>query len=193
MKKLMRPVMVIAFASFSLCTFAQSKTDPAYAPAPKIPVDSLTGLITYTEVVQVPATAKADLYKRCIEWTNSFYPNAQDVTKVRDMESGIISGTARFKIFDINQKDPSIKNEAGVVQYDLKFEFKDNRYRYTLTKYNLKAQSYSPIEKWLDKKSQSYQPRYESFLTQVDTYTKDLIAKLKKTMAKAPAVKNDNW
>ncbi|MFH0893318.1 MAG: DUF4468 domain-containing protein [Bacteroidota bacterium] len=193
MKNLMRIPLTAALVSFSLLTFAQNKNAVTYEPAPKIPIDSITGLFSYTEVVKVPNTTKDDLYKRCIEWTNSFYTNAQDVTKVRDQASGIISGAAKFKIYDINQKDPSLKTDAGVIQYDLKFEFKDNRYRYTFTKYNLKAQSYSPIEKWLDKKAQSYQPRYESFLTQVDAYTKDLIAKMKKTMAKAPAVKNDNW
>jgi hypothetical protein len=62
-----------------------------------LPVDEVTGLITYQDVVETTGN-KLELFNRAIGWVNSFYVNPTDATKVRNPESGIIEIVHRFKI-----------------------------------------------------------------------------------------------
>lgn len=159
----------------------------AYA---QVPVDETTKKITYQEVVTQEGTP-AKMYNQCIEWVNSQYLNAAEVTRVRDPENGRIGIRHRFKVYNVD-KNGNKTTEAGVVQYDLNIEFKEGRYRYTFTDFTLMASSKFPLERWLDKKDPSYIPAWDLYIQQVDANVKDIIKSLKDGM-KPKVIKQDNW
>jgi len=152
----------------------------------KYPVDEETGLITYKEVVQEEGN-KEDYFNRAIGWINEFYKNPVDVTKVRDPQSGIIKGLHRFKIKDTNEE--GLQTDAGVVQYRFLLEFKEGRYRYTLTEFVLRQSSKIPTEKWLDENN----PQSKSYLKQLDKFVQTWIISLKEGMKPKVEKNDDDW
>jgi hypothetical protein len=157
--------------------------------APQMPVDEETKLITYKEVVTVEGM-KPDLFNRAIEWINKTYKNPADVTKVRNPETGLIELIHRI---EINYDDKGVTRPGGIVDYLLRIELKDGRYRYTFTNFNFKQTSRVPIEKWLDKTDKAYSPLMDKYLFQVDKSTKELIESLKKGMMPPVKKKADQW
>lgn len=183
MKKLFICLIIIGF---SVPAFTQNAT----VTVPKIPVDSITKKITYTEVVQQQGK-KDTLFKRAIHWCNTFFKNPQDVTKTRDAENGKVEGIYRFKIYNAPLKDGT-QVEAGMVSFTFTIECKENKYRYKITDLNLKGQSYFALEKWLNKKDPSYRAEDDNYLVQIDKYMKEFAVSLKKGMLEAKKG-NDNW
>ena len=156
--------------------------------SPVMPIDEVSKLISYQEVVQVKGI-KDELYIRGIAWINKEFKNPEDVTRVRDRENGIIKGISRFKI---KYSENEVNVVAGVIEYSFVLEFKDGRYRYTFTEFLLKQVSRHKIEIWLNKEDPAYNPRWDEYLKQVDEYVKTKIASLKEGM-QPPVVKDDNW
>jgi hypothetical protein len=84
------------------------------------------------------------------------------------------------------------KRDGGLIQYQIKIELKENKYRYTLTEFNLKAVSRYPLEKWMNKADPAYNSNWDSYLYQVDTTMQRLISTMKEKM-KPTVVKKDEW
>lgn len=162
----------------------------SFAQISVIPVNEDTGLITWQDVVSETGSKDA-LYKRCIEWINSQYKNPQEATKVRDPEDGRIVVQHRIRMVDV-QPDGSEINSNTVVSYVLRLEFRENRYRYTFTEFNMQASSKYPLERWLNKQDPSYMPVYEVYLGQVEKAVHDIIKSMKEGM-KEKVVKEDIW
>jgi len=154
-----------------------------------LPVDEETKLITYKEVVQQVGT-KPELFNRAIEWINKEYKNPAEVTRVRNPETGLIELIHRI---ELNYEEKGVVRSAGIVDYTLKIELKDGRYRYTFTNFNLKQASRVPIEKWMDKSDKAYIPAWDNYLAQVDAHTKKVIDSLKKGMEPPVQKKPDEW
>lgn len=167
----------------SLSLFSQT-------PKANIPVDEETGLITWQDVIQVQGT-KDSLYVRAIEWINATYKNAQEVTRIRDQENGKIVVQHRIAMFDTLDDGQIIKSNT-VVNYVLRLEFKEDRYRYTFTEFTMKAQSKFPLERWLNPSDAMYTPVWEGYLIQVEVAVLDLIKSLKEGM-KPKIKKEDVW
>jgi len=74
----------------------------------------------------------------------------------------------------------------------MNLEFKENKFRYTITDFNLKGSAYYPLEKWVNKQDPIYNANADNYLTQVDVYIKDMIKNLKKAMV-PPIKKVDTW
>jgi hypothetical protein len=163
---------------------------PAQETTPAMPINPETKLITYQEVIKVDGLQK-DLFNRAIEWINSKYKNPSDVTKVRNPENGLIEIFHRFDLHRIDEKGNKI--DACIVVYTLRLEMKDGRYRYRLSDMSLKQSSRYPIERWLDKSDKAYNPNYNLYLSQVDTYAKVLIESLKNGMQPGIQKKEDLW
>ena len=180
-------ILAFIISSYTVAAIAQNTTTTA---TPKIPIDSVTKKITYTEVVQQPGS-RDTLYNRALHWCNIFFKNPQEVTKVRDKESGKVEGISRFKLYNAPSKDGT-KTDGGVVQFTFTIECKENKYRYKITDMNMKSVSYQPLEKWLNKKDPYYTPQWDDYLAQVDKYMQDFVKSLKKGMTEAKKV-NDNW
>ncbi len=173
------------FAGIALSSIAQITT----APTSNLSVDEDTKLITYKEVVKETGTAD-DFYNRALTWINKTFPNPTDVTNIRDAKNAKLEGIARFKIH--KYLPDSTKVDNGVISYTFSIEGKEGRYRYSFSKFNLKTQSYYPLERWLDSKSTYIDGYTNSNLLQVDEKIKELIVSLKESM-KFKAKKDDSW
>ena len=155
-----------------------------------VPVDSLTGLVTYKEVVEEPGT-KDTLFNRAASWLHTFYANPWDAAKTRDQSTGLIKIQHQFRIYDTDAQ--GIKTDAGMILYNAKIEFRENRYRVQVDNFVYKQLSRYPVEKWLDKKAPDYNPNWENYLAQIDTFANELISSLKMKMKPGRAVKEEDW
>jgi hypothetical protein len=155
----------------------------------KMPVDPDTKLITYKEVVTVAGTP-AELFNRAIQWVNKQYKNPVDATKVRDQASGVIEIIHRIELTRIEQGATLL---AGRVDYSMKLEMKEGRYRYTITNFIVKDVSRQPLERYLDKKDPSYIPLWDDYLKQVDDFTLKMIESLKQGMQPPAEKKPDTF
>ncbi|MEI6060155.1 MAG: DUF4468 domain-containing protein [Bacteroidota bacterium] len=156
---------------------------------PSIPVDPETKLITYKEVVSVTGT-HAELFNRAIEWVNKQYKNPTVVTKVRNPATGLIEILHRI---ELTNDASGVTLLSGIVDYTLKIELKEDKYRYTISGFNYKSASRDPIEHWLDKTDKAYSPVWDNYLKQVDAYSRKLIDSLKLGMQPPAAIKKDEW
>ena len=154
-----------------------------------IPVDSSSKTIMYREVVSQDGV-KDILYDRCAEWFRSYYVNPTSVFRIQDKVNGKIEGTGRFKLYSFLQDETRI--DAGMINYDIKIELRDNKFRFTINNFQLKAASRYPLEKWLNKNDPAYNPKWDEYLYQVDTTMKNLVVKLKEGM-KPKVIKKDEW
>ena len=170
---------------FTVLSFAAATAQQTAA----VPVDSESHQIMYREVIILDGS-KDILYDRCAEWVRSYYVNPVSVTKIQDKINGKIEGTGRFKIYYFLKDDTRV--DGGLIMYDLKLEMKDNKLRYTLNNFQLKAASRFPLEKWLNKNDPAYNSKWDAYLYQVDTTMRSLIVKLKDGM-KPKVIKKDEW
>lgn len=158
-------------------------------PAVNLPVDPDSQKIMYRDVVQEPGDP-GYLYNKAIEWFNYYYANPTSILKIQDKVNGKIEGTGRMDIF--YSDDKGNKLNAGVIQYTIRLEFKDDRYRYTITDLNLKSASRFPVEKWLNRDDPAYNTQWDSYLYQVDTVMQRLTSTLVEKM-KPVEEKKDEW
>lgn len=156
----------------------------------QVSVDPDTKKIVYREVVTMDGI-KDTLYNRAIAWVNSFYKNPQAVTTIRDPENGVILCAHRFAMMETDA-DGNVLTSGIIVEYKLKIEAKEGRYRFTFDEFRKKDVSMFPLERWLDKADPQYTPKCDEYLNQVDTKIKEIAASLKKGMERK-VVKVDEW
>jgi hypothetical protein len=185
----MRVLFSVLMITFALMT-AIAQQDKEVAFPKDLPVDEATGLITYKEIVQEQGT-KDTLYNRGASWLHTFYANPWEVAKIRDQSSGLIKIQHQFPIYDYDAL--GTKSEAGMILYNAKLEFKDNRYRVQIDNFVYKLLSRYPVEKWLDKSAADYDPKWESYLSQINSFSNELISSLKKKMLPAKQFKEEKW
>ncbi len=169
----------------SLQLFAQGQTK-SY----NLPIEPESKKIMYREVVDQQGKP-AYLYDKAIEWFGYYYLNAQSVYTVQSKENGKIEGVGRMKIYYTDEAS-GVQRDGGVVMYQIKMELKDDKFRYTLTDFNLKGASRYPLEKWMNKTDPAYNANWDSYLYQVDTTMQRLISTMKEKM-KPTVVKKDEW
>jgi hypothetical protein len=180
--------LLIFFTLFLLSPFQSFSQDNQ---ALDIPLDPETRIITYQEVVQEEGI-KDTLFNRGASWLHKFFSNPWEVTRVRDQATGVIKGQHQFRLYDIDAT--GIKTDAGMVMYNFKLEFKENRYRYTLDNFIWKQVSRYLVEKWLDKSSPDYNIKYENYLRQIDSFVRnEFIKSLKEGMKPGIKFKKDEW
>lgn len=156
--------------------------------APSFPLNDDNTLITYKKVVDEKGT-KDELYERGLAWFKKFYKNPTDVIREKDKENYKIKGIARFET-SVQEKD--LKTIKKTIEYTITLEFKDGRYRYTISNFNIKSLSYFPLERWLNKKDAQYSTGNNPYLVQVDDYVIKLLDSLEKEMQEKEK-KSDNW
>jgi len=183
---MMKPVVsILIFLLIIHPSLAQEESSLA------MPVDEITGLITYQEVVNV-AGSKDTLFNRCSSWLHTFYANPWEATKVRDQASGLIKIQHQFRIYDTDENGTKI--DAGMILYQVKIEFKQDRYRYTIDNLLLKQLSRYPLENWLDKSRPDYSEKNKNYLKQIDYYFREeLIKSLNQAMLPKTIVKEEEW
>jgi len=174
----------------SLSIFAQ-KPKPV-TPAPDMPMDTTTKLITYTEVVQMPAANAQELFKRAKKWVYGFYKSPSSVIQTLDSTNYIFVG--KTNIIMVKTLKDGTKSNNSFINYTITINLKDGKYRYKITNFNMKDASYHAVEKFATEKDPETLDWDNQMLRQTDDYIKDLIGKLKTTMSKpSNEVKNDNW
>ena len=178
-------LILLFSASILGCTDLSSQTMSS-----GLPIDDVTKLITYQEVVQEEGD-KESFFNRAIGWINEYYPNPVDVTKTRDPQTGKIEGLHRFKIKNTDAE--GLVTDAGVIQYEFTLEFKEGRYRYIMTNFVFKQNSRIPVEKWMNKNDPQYNMNWDSYLQQTDDFARSWIESLKAGMKPKPAAKDDEW
>jgi hypothetical protein len=154
-----------------------------------VPVDA-SGMITWEGVVQVPGVNKAELYNKGIEWINSYFPNAASVTKKRSPESGIIEGAHSIRLTDDHN---GTKVPSKIIQYKFKLEFRDGRFKYTITEFNLKAASKFPLERWLDKNGPFYDLNNRGYLLQIKAAMDEMVMKMTTFITKPDKPAEEEW
>ena len=178
------------FSKFCIALFAMFLISGTYVTAQsELPVDVDTKLITYKEVVTVEGN-KTELFNRAIEWVNKQYKNPTEATKVRDPQTGLIDILHRI---ELTFEEKGVIRSAGIVEYSMKIELKEGRYRYTITNYTYKQASRVPVEKWLDKSDKAYNPAWDNYLSQINQFSNKLIESLKQGMLPPTPKKVDEW
>lgn len=177
-------ILLILFLCVSGHGFSQAEI-----PALQLPVDQDSKMIMYREVVTEEG-GKDILYDRGASWFSSYYKSPVSVMKIQDKVNGKLEGLGRFLIYYKDEQDNL--RQAGIITYEIKLELKDNKYRYTLTDFNLKGSSRYPVEKWLNKSDPVYNSNWDSYLYQIDTTMQGLVKNLKEEM-KPKVIKKDEW
>ena len=182
MRKKITTLLIFLLILSSSHTYSQSTSG--------IPVDPDTKKITYKEVVQQEGTP-GYLYDKAVQWFGYYYLSPASVFTVQDKVNGKVEGIGRFKLANVDSKTGT-RTEGGMITYQIRIEFKENKYRYVLTDFNLKTASRYPIEKWLNTSDPAYYPHWAGFLNQLDTCMQRLVSTLKDKM-KPTVVKKDEW
>ena len=195
MKMMQRILLIAALVLAATATgFAQKKKDiPPPPPPPELPMDNDTKKITYTEVVDVPGASAEQIYQRAMAWFKTYYKNPTEVIRENDSLKHSITGKPRFRVSNPPDKEGT-KTDAGLVQYTITVAAKDGRFKYELTEFNWKQNSYYAIEKWYDTAMPSCTPAMNEYLLQTDNYAKTTIADLKNAVTNEKRVKSkDDW
>jgi len=98
--------------------------------AQKFPIDSISKLITYSDVIAVNNTSKTELFFRASKWFARTYKDANFSWQVQDKEMGNLLSKGRMKI-DVTYFLGKV--DGGVVTYTVQIICKDNRYKYVIT------------------------------------------------------------
>jgi hypothetical protein len=178
---------------FAFSAGAQKKKDVTPPPPPpQLPMDN-TNKITYEEVVDVPGKSADEIYRKIVNWFQAYYKNPGEVIRENDSLKKSVTGKPRFRIQNPADKEGT-KSDAGLVQYTITIAAKDGRFKYTLTDFNWKGNSYYACEKWYDTALPSHTPAMNNYLLQTDNYAKTTIGDFKIAITTDKAVQNkDNW
>jgi hypothetical protein len=93
-----------------------------------LPLDSATGLITFTGVVKVSPAGPQELFIRALQFVSQTFQNPDSVIRYKDKDLGKIifkartTATADFK-----------KDMPGVINFEMTIEVKDSRYKYSVS------------------------------------------------------------
>jgi hypothetical protein len=184
-----RLVTVLMLAIITAPAFAQKNKLPEY---PNMPVSE--GLITYDGVGKVDGASSGELYDRALEWVKGYYKNPMEKLRKQERENGEMEVFARFPIYAYDKKGVKTTSQAGLLQYTLTLQFKDGRYKYTITKFNVKATSNQPIDTWLtDKDNDPNADNHVYQLIDIDNEITTLIKDMTAKIATKAAGGGDDW
>jgi hypothetical protein len=157
------------------------------------PVDKETGLITYTEVVNHDSLTQIQLYTRFKKWAANNFRSA-NVAIVADDENKSFVVIQSIFAKPVSMPD-IITNFNSDCDFRLKVEFKDAKYKYTLSPQELDFAKHNPGHMTLGRAKKKL-PFTESSMTftkkkidalhkQVDAQCLSLISSLKSGMSEA--------
>ena len=188
-KKYIKYFICTLFVCLNILSVSGQKKGEEIVP-PLVPIDENTKLITYQYTIPMKGTPDT-LYQRALAWANSFYQNPSQAIKNADTENKIIDCSSSIRI-NSPSKDGKSFVLAGLVYYQLKIETRTDRYRYTITDFNLRGTSNQPIEAWLDESKPEWSPLRYEHLRQVDEAVKALMENLETAMEPKPVI-IDEW
>lgn len=179
--------LLLAVCSMS---FAQKKDN--MVEVYPMPVNEQNRQITYQNVVSMKDAKPSELYDRAYAWAQNFFKNPTKVIRTSDKENGLIVCNSNLKIHTPT-KDGKSEVMAGIVNFELRIEARDGRYRYTITNFVCKNGNVTQAcEQWLDKSKAEWTPVRNGHLKEVDTYIQTLVKSLEKGMEPKKEV-TDEW
>lgn len=186
---LARLAVILILAVTSVPALAQKNKLPEY---PNMPVSE--GLITYEGVGKLDGASSGELYDRALDWVKGYYKNAMEKLRKQERENGEMEIFARFPVFAYDKKGVKTTSQAGLLQYTMTLQFKDGRYKYTITKFNMKATSNQPIDAWFtDKDNDPNADNHVYQLIDIDTEINTLIKDMTAKIATKAAGGGDDW
>ena len=120
----------LLLSSLGLHAQAQAPTETT------LPVDTETKRVTYTGVVPVAGVTKSELYTRAKLWLAFTYDEAKDVIKVDEKDAGLLVIRA-YSDVPVRLSQTDLQPTSRELGYTMVLNFKDGRYKYTLTNYQL--------------------------------------------------------
>ncbi len=102
---------------------------PSFSQEIELPVDE-SGRYTYHEVVDVKNFDSVTLLNNAENFLKGYINKKQKKTLHRDDLKGEVTAMSSFQVF---KKGSLGKNVDGAIEYSLRIEVKDQKYRYTLT------------------------------------------------------------
>lgn len=157
---------------------------------PYFPVNEETNLVTYTDVIQVPGVSDDSLYALAMKWIKVYYKMPSQVIKSEDKAAGRIE---IFHAFNLTRTEKNQEMKAGLIRYYLTLQFKDGRFKYTITKINLDGTTYFGIEKWINDPKYLEDENVPGYLTQIETFMNELIASIESEIRPKAVSKEEDW
>lgn len=159
----------------------------------KLPIDSSTGKITYSEVVAMKdSVSKSELFARAKTCFVNLFKNSKEVIQNEDKENGIIIGKGNIRV---NASALGTEVDGGHINFTLTIAVKKGRYKYTFTDFahegnGINLPSGGDLE---NGKPKNWRTKiWDSFLSQTDNEVKNMISSIKIEMNKT-SPQNDNW
>lgn len=166
--------------------------------------------ISYTDVITVSDASADDLYKKALQWFVYTFKSSSNVIQHKDPTAKLIIGNATVK-YD-TKVFMSQNCTSGYIDYVIKLEFKDNRFKYTITDFyhrgsgigcNGQAYEFGYILTSEPCNNNYYPPARlpKSFITNlcsdmksvIDREAKSLIVSLTNDLPKIQAAPSDDW
>jgi len=185
-------IIAVLVVGIKTKTYSQKDKNDSLFKEVKMPIDDVTKLITYKNVINIDGITKDSLYRKGLKWFNSYYKNAKNVIKLQNPEEGRIIGKPQFKILNPPDKNGS-PSFRGIIYYTITTFYKDGKFKYEITDINLEETSKFPVERWLDKSLKTYTPKYNYFLKQIDDYMKATTQSFENAMKLSTTIKKDEW
>lgn len=184
-----RNTLLLLLTFISLHSLAQKKPDAITKP--DMPIDEETKIVSYKGVVELSGVGKDELYARANNFIKSYYKNPTQVIQTADAAAGKIEGKAQFQTMKTLKN--GVKAPADMVKYSINIYVKDGKYKYEITKINLQAPSYKPIETYFSETDPLKEEHWET-LTQADDTFNTLVGLIKEGMEKpSTATKKEDW
>lgn len=162
--------------------------------APLLPIDSITGKITFMEVVYVDSSFKKnELFNTAMNWFARTYISSKEVIQLQDKEQGVIIGKG---IIPVYYQYMGINTQDGYMNYTISVYVKDGRYKYEITDFFHEphltgGNNYGSAEEMLNTKKVGYQKILNNMLNQMNIKANEVIKNLKLAMGRKNSI--NNW
>lgn len=162
------------------------------------PIDSITGKITYSEIIKVDSVNSQELYLRAKVWFVHSFVSAKNVIQLDEKESGRIIGKGIFDVSDNNNHNSIIYVPiTGTVDFTVEIQIKDEKYRYVFSdlSYKVNGDSEMDLKSSSVFKSVMFQKRLDIQWSDIRHNTNATFLSMIDSLKKAMNTKNDsdNW
>lgn len=176
-------IMAFLIASFlSVSVFSQDNGDGKYP----VPYNKEKDKIIYEDVVKVPDTDRKTLYDRFQQWGKDQYRNYDGKIKEKKPDAEV----PMIEIKSYANLDTDKARERA--HYDLKVQFKDNRFRYSLHKLHKPKGYFYGLERWIEPETMA-EEKAQKKLKALDNAITPLIESMKDYMKNPPTKEESSW
>lgn len=119
----MKAILIASLLFLSIAAEAQN--------AIQLPIDSTTGKVTFSEIVQVEGIAKDELYLRAKDWFVRYFNSANDVLQIDDAGTGRLVGKGMTRL--------SMSSSSYSLFYSVTILVKDGRYKCVISDFEVQS------------------------------------------------------